>query len=317
MTHIPTPGIRAEGKSCVPSVPNVPTRCFPGSAGTMGDANGQSGDATKSVYALLAECHARQIELQARGDQLDIDAPVGELTDELLQRLRDAKAQLLVVLAGGPISGVLADQDLHRGAVGPSVKAGKGTQLQVAPGGDPCGADRAGGDYGDAGHDPKIDSKMAIWCPWCSSPWLLDGTGGLWCVDCERLAWEVSGTGGLVRCDVAGLDTTFLPEPCPACGRLERWEDLAGGWHCERCEPRTRAIQLRQRAAELRERYFVMGEVAVLPQTVTVAVTRDSVVPSEIIADPVMVCRDCGHSVVPGQPGRPSGRCFGCWSKQN
>lgn len=74
MTHIPTPGIGAEGKSCVPSVPNVPTRCFPGSAGTKGGANEQSGDATNTVYALLAECHARQIELQARGDQLDINA---------------------------------------------------------------------------------------------------------------------------------------------------------------------------------------------------------------------------------------------------
>ena len=71
MTYTATPGIRAEGKSCVPS---VPTRCFPGSAGTMGDANGQPRDATNSVYVLLAECQARQIELQARGDQLDIDA---------------------------------------------------------------------------------------------------------------------------------------------------------------------------------------------------------------------------------------------------
>ena len=66
-----------------------------------------------------------------------------------------------------------------------------------------------------------------------------------------------------MRCDAAGLETTCLSESCPACGRLERWEDLAGGWHCERCEPRTRAIQLRQRADELRDRYCVMRDVAV------------------------------------------------------
>ena len=53
---------------------------------------------------LLAECQARNIVLQPNGGQLDLDAPAGALTDELLQRLRDAKPELLVMLqpqAGG------------------------------------------------------------------------------------------------------------------------------------------------------------------------------------------------------------------------
>lgn len=47
---------------------------------------------------LLAECQARDIDLQAHNGQLDIDAPAGALTDEILQRLRDAKAKLLMIL---------------------------------------------------------------------------------------------------------------------------------------------------------------------------------------------------------------------------
>jgi len=49
---------------------------------------------------LLAECQARNIDLQAHGGQLDIDAPRDALTDELLQRLRDAKGELLAMLQG-------------------------------------------------------------------------------------------------------------------------------------------------------------------------------------------------------------------------
>lgn len=37
-------------------------------------------------------------------------------------------------------------------------------------------------------------------------------------------------------------------------------------------------------------------------------------VPAEIIADPRPICGDCGRvPVVPGQPGRQAGLCFGCW----
>ncbi|GAA4435812.1 hypothetical protein [Bremerella cremea] len=29
-------------------------------------------------------------------------------------------------------------------------------------------------------------------------------------------------------------------EPCPKCGTLELWENLAGNWRCLRCDPPTR-----------------------------------------------------------------------------
>ncbi len=41
-------------------------------------------------------------------------------------------------------------------------------------------------------------------------------------------------------------------------------------------------------------------------------------VPSDILADPIPICGDCGReSVVKGQPGRPDGLCFQCWMKGN
>ena len=52
-----------------------------------------------SAEDLLAECQALGIDLQAHWGQVDIDAPHGVLSDELLQRLRDAKPELLMILA--------------------------------------------------------------------------------------------------------------------------------------------------------------------------------------------------------------------------
>lgn len=31
-------------------------------------------------------------------------------------------------------------------------------------------------------------------------------------------------------------DTIDPPAPCPKCGSLELWQDLLGGWHCQRCD---------------------------------------------------------------------------------
>jgi hypothetical protein len=44
--------------------------------------------------------------------------------------------------------------------------------------------------------------------------------------------------------------------------------------------------------------------------------TWPAAVPSGILADPVTNCSDCRRRVVGGQPGRPSGLCFRCWSKR-
>ncbi len=53
-----------------------------------------------TAVELLAECQARQIDLLAHGGQLDIDAPAGALTPDLLDRLKAHKADLLAILRG-------------------------------------------------------------------------------------------------------------------------------------------------------------------------------------------------------------------------
>ncbi|NLF70051.1 MAG: hypothetical protein GX575_13485 [Candidatus Anammoximicrobium sp.] len=159
---------------------------------------------------LLAECHARRIDLQAHGGQLDIDGPAGEVTDDLLQTLRDAKAELLAMLASDPVGGALGDADpvTDTPAVGPPQEGRR--------------------------------SVMREWDPTDAAKWQ-----------------EYIGSDGqrcLVRCDAAEIEIIDA-EPCPVCSGLERWQDLAGGWHCERCEPRTRATWLREHAQRLRERH--------------------------------------------------------------
>lgn len=52
------------------------------------------------------------------------------------------------------------------------------------------------------------------------------------------------------------LDIIDIPDPCPDCGGIEVWQDLAGGWHCERCKPRRQGDRLRRLAPELRERAY-------------------------------------------------------------
>ena len=47
-------------------------------------------------------------------------------------------------------------------------------------------------------------------------------------------------------------DNTIEPISCDDCGGLERWEDIAGGWHCNRCDPPLRAQTLRLQVARLR-----------------------------------------------------------------
>ena len=66
-----------------------------------------------SATELLAECHAHDIYLRTHEGQLDIDAPAGVLTNELLQRLRDAKPELLRILAS-PAPPSTIDREIHR-----------------------------------------------------------------------------------------------------------------------------------------------------------------------------------------------------------
>lgn len=55
-----------------------------------------------------------------------------------------------------------------------------------------------------------------------------------------------------------GNDTDLGPQdlpPCPSCGSLELWQDLLGGWHCQRCNAVAllRSRRLLERAARLRK----------------------------------------------------------------
>jgi hypothetical protein len=68
---------------------------------------------------LLAECYALDIVLQPDGNQLDIDAPRGTLTSDLMARLREHKAELLVLLRSPPScrcgASVWRDVQIHNG----------------------------------------------------------------------------------------------------------------------------------------------------------------------------------------------------------
>lgn len=52
-----------------------------------------------NAIALIRQCKAIGIQLQARGDRLHVEAPAGSLTPELRQALADHKAELLALHA--------------------------------------------------------------------------------------------------------------------------------------------------------------------------------------------------------------------------
>ena len=98
------------------------------------------------------------------------------------------------------------------------------------------------------------------------------------------------GRLGWVRADVAGLEYHDWPSA------TER--------------------RLMDEARRLRARYPV-PDAELQARPVAPVRTWPPVVPSGIIADPVIICSGCGRlRVVGGQPGRPSGSCFGCWRPQ-
>ncbi len=168
---------------------------------------------------------------------------------------------------------------------------------QDLPGCDPLGVVSAHGDDGDAGQDLQPQ----------------DGDAGEW-----QEYIDPDGRRGWVRADVADCEVVDL-QPCPNCDGMVSWWDAAGGAHCEACSPAPgRGQRLQQRAAELRGRYPATRQGELQPRSLTVPRTWPAAVPSEIIADPIPTCSDCGRprSVVGGQPGRPLGFCFSCWSKR-
>lgn len=57
------------------------------------------------------------------------------------------------------------------------------------------------------------------------------------------------GNGSAVAADDDEIEP---PDACRTCGSLELWESIAGNWHCQHCEPATKAKRLRRAAARSR-----------------------------------------------------------------
>jgi hypothetical protein len=169
-----------------------------------------------TTAALIEELQALGIELQPHGDALRF-RPRDRVTPELLARMRDCKAELLAMLASGPQPGNSGNGDTTHAMTGETVVVSP-TVPQDLP--------------GDGPQDLQPDTDAGDWTErQTASGWIVE------------------------RIDAAGLEIIDIPTPCPVCGGIVFWWDVADGQRCERCHPRTTGERLRRRAAELRRRY--------------------------------------------------------------
>jgi hypothetical protein len=71
-----------------------------------------------NAIALIRQCKATGIQIQARGDRLHVEAPAGSLTPELRQALADHKAELLALHATRKrLVGIAAGMGISRAVV--------------------------------------------------------------------------------------------------------------------------------------------------------------------------------------------------------
>jgi ribosomal protein L37AE/L43A len=190
----------------------------------------QSGGATNSAYALRAECQNRGIRLQALpGDRLDVAGPSGSLTPDLVAALKEHKAELLRLLAD--------DGDARQCPACGSIKIAVGVRRLWCI---ECEADCGPADSADADTirpNPRETPIVSAQTPENEPEWLeIIGADG-------RRIWQ--------RADMPEMTVEDIRE-CGTCGGIEHWQDLRGGWHCERCDPRTAGPRLRRRAEEIR-----------------------------------------------------------------
>jgi hypothetical protein len=75
-----------------------------------------------------------------------------------------------------------------------------------------------------------------------------------------------NGRQGWQRSDLDGCEIIDPPAPCPDCGGIVFWWDVAGGQHCERCQPPRHGPRLRELAQRLRERHAAENRPHGLPQ---------------------------------------------------
>jgi len=247
---------------------------------------------------LIRELRSLGVTLAANGDRLRF-SPRSAVTGELLQRLRDSKAELLAMLASG-------SQEMlptgNKSDLSTTVE-----KIEVVPFGTKSETSPVGDVPETSPNGDKIETEGA-------ARKYLDSDAGEW-LDLTA----PDGRRCLVRSDAADLQVIDLPAPCPVCGGIVFWWDAAGGAHCERCSPAPgRGRWLVQRAAEVRDRYPVVRDRQPAAPARDGSRTRPATVPSGILADPIPTCSDCGRprSVVPGQSGRLAELCFRCWGKR-
>ena len=150
------------------------------------------------------------------GGQLDVDAPGGLLTDELLSRLREHKAGLLMRLA----------PDSDEPQDGPRQAQSQNTEL--AHGSVSCECETDASPAGAPRHNPGNETE------WIER---IDSNG--------RRIWR--------RADTPEIALADIPDPCLDCGGIDQWVDLLGGWHCVKCDPCSAGPRLREIAQRLRE----------------------------------------------------------------
>jgi len=112
------------------------------------------------------------------------------------------------------------------------------------------------------------------------------------------------------------LERIDPPEPCEGCGGITRWQDAIGRLRCPDCDPaRADGARVQARARAIRRRHPIPTGTR-QPQ----AAIRPDWPPENrpgIIATPIPTCGGCNQRlVVQGQPGRPAGLCFDCWTRQ-
>jgi TubC N-terminal docking domain len=171
-----------------------------------------------TAEAIIGELRGLGITLQVHGDRLRFH-PRSAVSGELLDRLRGCKGELLARLQN-PGNGNATSRSPGTDRV---VSPAPGTPVPTLPavyiGDDPQNLQRQ-------------DSDAADWKEFTTP----DG--------CRE--WQRGDAADLQDIDVA---------PCLTCGGLERWQDIRGDWHCERCHPRRHGPRLHRLARRIRERH--------------------------------------------------------------
>jgi hypothetical protein len=194
------------------------------------------------------------IRIEAHGDRLRY-SPRSAVTPDMAQRMKAHKGELLGILrcdidSGCEGGGEHEWEDAHE-------SDGKTRRFCKR-----CckfgGFVLADGTIKQPNPIPKVKwaaDSTTIRCPWCHGKRLIDGCSGLWCDECERLAWFDTPTGGVMRADFAGVEPIDPPTSCPICGGSVFSWNCRGDALCVNCAPQhRRSREMLARTVRLRAR---------------------------------------------------------------